>query len=498
MKHTILKTLSLAVVVMATAGVGSMANAQTGPGSSASQVPFPTSPTTVTQPADGVNMPIAYAKAVGRMAYIWGWPMVNGFNRRAGITQAPEPGLKNGVLPVAPRGRLAMLTDYIKPMQSAIACPNQDVAYGLGYFSLDVEPVVIQVPDFGDRFWVYAMYDARTDQFAKIGKPYGTKPGFYLIAGPNWKGTVPDGITGVVRASTEFANFIPRVFMDDTAEDRAAIRKPISQIVAYPLAEFDGKLKTVDYTKLPSLGGAADTSAGETKWVVPEKFFDQLGNVLDNVAPLPGEESLYAQFRQVLNAAAKDPAIKKALIEAAVETEKNVFAPLFQWKHNGTPAGNNWNRSANNAKYGVDYFNRAGTAKSNMYDNKPDETQYFYTDGDAQGAQLDGKNLYAITFPKGQLPPVKGFWSLTLYNEHHLFNPNKLNRYSLGTKNKAMKLNADGSLTLYAGKTSPGKDKESNWLPAPAGTFSLYIRAYWAEQAILDGSWQPPRIEKVE
>ena len=100
--------------------------------------------------------------------------------------------------------------------------------------------------------------------------------------------------------------------------------------------------------------------------------------------------------------------------------------------------------------------------------------------------------------PSRQTPPVKGFWSLTLYNAEHFFNNNPLNRFSLGTKNKNLKLNADGSLTLYAGGKSPGSDKESNWLPAPNGTFSLYIRAYWPEQTILDGTWTPPIIEKVK
>ena len=105
------------------------------------------------------------------------------------------------------------------------------------------------------------------------------------------------------------------------------------------------------------------------------------------------------------------------------------------------------------------------------------------------------RNSYEITFAKGQVPPVHGFWSLTLYNDLHLFNPNALKRYSLGTKNKNLKLNADGSLTLYAGAKSPGKDKENNWLPAPAGTFSLYIRAYWPEKAVLDDTWMPPVVK---
>jgi hypothetical protein len=119
--------------------------------------------------------------------------------------------------------------------------------------------------------------------------------------------------------------------------------------------------------------------------------------------------------------------------------------------------------------------------ESNMFDNAPEETQYFYTDDDSGGAALVGKNKYKITFPAGALPPVNGFWSLTLYNEHHFFNPNPLSRYSLGTKNKNMKLNDDGSLTLYASAQSPGADRETNWLPAPDGPFSLYVRAYWGK-----------------
>ena len=113
---------------------------------------FPTSPSEVTQPVSGAIMHKEFVKTIGRMAYIWGWPLVNSFNRRAGITQAPEPGRLGGVVPVAPLGRLCMLNDYVLPDQSFVACPKEDVAYGLAYLSLDEQPVVIQVPDFGDRF----------------------------------------------------------------------------------------------------------------------------------------------------------------------------------------------------------------------------------------------------------------------------------------------------------------------------------------------------------
>lgn len=456
----------------------------------------------LTQPAPGEQMHPGYAKAIAQMAYLWGWPMVNMYNRNARITAAPYPGLLGGILPAAPRGKIGMLHDYIVPEETFVTCPNQDVVYGLGFFSLDEEPVVIQVPDFSDRFWVYALYDARTDQFGQLGKPYKSKPGFYLLVGPNWKGDKPAGIEAIMRSPTPLANAIPRIFQDDTPEDRKAIQPFLNQVVAYPLKEFDGKPKTIEWAKAPNIPvpkSAAGSAAGETKWVIPEKFFDQLGQVLDGVPPLPGEEALYAQFRALLDAAAKDPAIKKLLVAIAIEAEKNIISPFFLWKHNGRPAGNRWNRSTHNAEFGLDYFNRAGTAKSNMFDNRPTETQYFYTDTESAGGQLNGRSSYTVTFPASQEPPVDGFWSLTLYNRHHLFHANKLKRYSLGTKNKNLVRDTDGSLTLHVGPTSPGKGRENNWLPAPKGeTFSLYIRAYWGKQGILDGSWKPPAVRKVK
>jgi hypothetical protein len=461
------------------------------------QVPPAKTPADINKPSDEIRMQPAYAAVIARAAYVWGWPIVNMLNRKAAFIKAPEPGRLDGVLPVAPQGQVGMLNNYIDPGESFVTCPNQDVVYGLGFFDLDAEPVVAQVPDFGDRFWVYALYDARTDQFAELGKPYGSKPGFYLLVGPNWNGKASDGITAVIRSSTSLANAVPRVFMDDTDQDRAAIQPVINQILFYPLSQFDGKMKTKDWSKAPSIPAPPQQGSGETKWVVPEKFFDQLPEVLKIVPPLPGEESMYAQFRSLLAVAERDPAIKKVLLETAVATENEVIRPFFRWQHNGKPAGNGWNRSVNNAVWGVDYFNRTGTSKSNMFDNKPTETQYFYTDFDSAGAQLDGTKSYAITFAAGQEPPVNGFWSLTLYNGEHFFHPNDLKRYSLGTKNKNLKRNPDGSLTLFAGKKPAGTDKEANWLPAPDGEFSLYIRAYWGKEPILNGSWQPPKIEKL-
>ena len=159
---------------------------------------------------------------------------------------------------------------------------------------------------------------------------YGTKSGFYLIVGPNWEGKIPPGITAVVRSPTEFCFAGPRIFLNDTDEDRKTVQPLVNQINAYPLAEFDGKMKIKDWSNVPSF--PAPEVEGENKWVVPEVFFDQLPAVMATVAPFPGEEALYASIRQVLDAAEKDPKVKKALVEVAIETEKKVIGPLFLCK----------------------------------------------------------------------------------------------------------------------------------------------------------------------
>jgi hypothetical protein len=126
-----------------------------------------------------------YARHVARDAYFWAWPLVNMYNRRLAFQQVKD-FIFAGPVPSAPLNKLAMLTDYITPEQRHVACPNQDVVYGAGFVGLDISPVVIQVPDFGDRFWVYQIVDTRTDSFATLGKMYGTTPGFYMLVGPNW------------------------------------------------------------------------------------------------------------------------------------------------------------------------------------------------------------------------------------------------------------------------------------------------------------------------
>jgi len=306
-----------------------------------------------TGPDTRVKITEAYARVVARDSYFWAWPMINIYNRRLAFKQAPEPGLMNGVLPLAPLNTLSMLHDYIEPEQRWVACPNQDVVYGAGIAALEEGPVVVQVPDFGKRFWVYQAVGAKTNTI--------------LIA--------------------------PRVFQDDTPEDKQAIQSVISAIDVYPLKQFDGKMKVHDWTKLPkfaSPGGSGGQT--ETRWVFPETFLDQLPEVLKDAPALPGEEARYAEIFAVLSAAQKDPALKKAMIDEATKADKELVDPLLQFRNWGQQLPNHWSAVSNGAAFGTDYFARTAVARSNILVNAPRETSYMYQDLDATGGRLNGAN----------------------------------------------------------------------------------------------------------
>lgn len=451
-------------------------------------------------PVRGTVMTPGYASAVAQLAYAWGWPLVNLQSRRIMYGKVPEKGLL-GPTPVAPLNELAMLADYIDPGIRIVAHPNQDVVYGFGMLALDREPVIVQIPDFGERFWTYELADQRTDSFAHAAKIYGTKPGFYLVVGPRWRGEKPKGVVEVWRSPTDTGVVIPRVFMADTAEDRAAIQPALAQIAMYPLSKFTGTMQTTDWTTLPALpvpkqDASSAQDSGETPWVNPATYFRQLDGVLKEVPPLPGEEALYGQFAALLAAADADPEIATVLEQTAKQSEQTIVAPLFFLNNVGVAVAHHWTRPFDNAAFGTDYLTRLAVAKSNIFTNAARETTYLYQYRDENGARLDGRNAYTLTFAPGQTPPVSGFWSLTMYNAQHFFVPNEIQRFSTGTKNEQLRYAADGSLTIYVQHAKPSAEKLGNWLPAPEGEFAMTIRAYGPSEALIRGDWSPPAVKK--
>jgi hypothetical protein len=251
--------LAGSALVVASAITGGTTSTATAEASSLNPQPLPLSPEWARALPPGpdarVKITEAYAAHVARDAFFWAWPLVNVYNRRLAFSKMTQQRYV-GPLLEAPLNRLTMLMDYVDPEERNVACPNQDVVYGLGMLVLDVSPVVVQVPDFGDRFWVYQIVDLRTDSFVQLGKMYGTVPGFYLLVGPNWNGEVPKGINHVFRASSNTGLIAPRVFQDDTTQDKRAVQNVLTGIVMYPLAEYDGRIKSMEWSKLPKAAAA--------------------------------------------------------------------------------------------------------------------------------------------------------------------------------------------------------------------------------------------------
>jgi hypothetical protein len=447
-------------------------------------------------PAPGSKLTPDFVRAVGRFAYLWAWPLVNVYNRyRTQDWVKTRFLLVGGVAPIAPVNRLAMLAGTQDPGQRYITCPSQDLIYGFGVLDLAREPVVVQVPDFGARFFVFQATDQRTDAFSKIGSMYGTKPGFYLLVGPGWEGRAPAQISATFRSTTDLACIIPRVFQTEDPADNAAVQPALHKIMAYPLSEFDGTMKETDWSAIPILPWKK-LSNEEWRWVDPAKFFDTLPKTLPLCPPLPGEEALYALVHSVLAAAKDDRALRNALSEAAEEADAALVQLLLEFRNFGVPLPHHWTTVLNSAEFGTDYYTRTAAAKSNIFINRPNETRYFYQDLDAKGARLNGATgRYTATFR--EVPPVKAFWSITLYDKYHFLAPNELGRFALGTRSKQLRFEADGSLVIYVQKERPAAEKLSNWLPAPGDEFSLYIRAYWPLPAIAEGRWTPPAVVPI-
>jgi hypothetical protein len=146
--------------------------------------------------------------------------------------------------------------------------------------------------------------------------------------------------------------------------------------------------------------------------------------------------------------------------------------------------------------YGNYYLKRAIVALLGLGANLPEDAVYPLNIGDADGKPLTGTNKYVLHFAKNEIPPAKAFWSVTLYDKDGFPTANDLNRNAIGDRD-ALKLNADGSLDLYIQHASPGAEKESNWLPAPAGDFNLTMRVYSPKSEVTDGRWAPSAVQRL-
>ena len=443
------------------------------------------------------------AKAIAKEAYIYGLPMVLNYKTmHSYVIDKNSPEYKGEFNYMQCESRV------YTPEDRAIVTPNSDTPYCMVWGDMRTEPLVLTIPKIEkERFYEVQLVDLFTHNYAYVSTvAKGNVPGKYLLTGPDWKGKVPKGIKEVISCETEFlfGVFRTQLFNPDDLKNVKAIQK------AYRLEPLSAYLGS----KAP----ASPTATDFPKWKEGEQFtaaaFNYMNFMLTLVKTPQEEQALMKRFAKIglgtqdtFDIKTFSPEIQKAIEEGVKEGFSEIEA--FLAKYSNDPLGSAkifgtrtfLNKSAKE-NYGLDtmFLPRAAAAHQGLYGNSGDEAIYPTYLVDAQGAPFDAsKNNYTLTFKKGDLPPVKAFWSLTMYDgKTQLLIDNPLNRYLLNSPMKDQFIFAeDGSLTLYIQKDSPGKELESNWLPAPNGPFYAVLRLYGPEKEALEGKWVNPPLVKA-
>ncbi len=413
---------------------------------------------------------------------------------------------KNSSQYKAPFNKLYNMRRVATPEDTAIVTPNSDTPYSIGFMDLRAEPVVISVPAIDkSRYYSVQLCDGNTFNYGYIGtRATGPEAGDYMVAGPGWKSETPPGIKKVFNSSTQFSIVIFRTQLFNPGDMPNVIKiqnaykmQPLSAFLKQPTPSA---APTINFPKI-------------NKELAKTGFFDYLAFQLQ-FAPAGSEEKVIREKLARLGVEAGKPFDFKALSPehkaAVVEGMKAGEANVTQAVSNAGKNINGWrvtDPAGDRAFFNGDWLKRAVAAQAGIYGNNSAEATYPITRVDVDGEPLDGsKHSYTLTFPAGELPPVNAFWSVTMYDgKSQLLIKNPINRYLINSPMvPKMKENADGSLTLYIQKDSPGKDKESNWLPAPTDLIYLVMRLYWPKPeppSILppgEGTWKPPGIVKAK
>jgi hypothetical protein len=426
-------------------------------------------------------------------AYQWGWPLVYLHNVKNSLSLISTPGVSGGA-PVAPVNRLSMLTEPLDPKFKSVPCPNRDVIYGFALLDLEKDAVVIQVPEAKSNIWMFQLGDHRTDSFGALGSIYGSKPGLYLVVGPNWIGEKPEGFVDVFRSTTNLAYVIPRYFVN--AGNLTEVQTIIKEIATYPFENFSGRWKVQNWNKKKWYPSVGETTRERCKQVNPGSFFTSLRNVLEQVPPLDGEESFYKDLTQALDRVLNDETKRNELIHLAEGFEKELITPHFDFRNVGTSLPHGWTTVTNAASYGTDYMSRMAVAKSNIFVNRPREAKYFYLEVDKYGERLNGNQKYEIVLNPDQLPKNQGFWSLTVYDEHHhlVENDKQCSSFAIATQ-ESLEDHSEGIRVMLC---SERPEREGvRWIPIPKGVFTLYLRVYSPSESVAQGEWSPPGVSPI-
>jgi uncharacterized protein (TIGR03000 family) len=436
------------------------------------------------------------ARKLATEAYIFGYPLVTMEMTRRVMTNAAEPKDNH-----APVGQFYNSRTYPDASFRDVTAPNADTLYSTAWLDLSKEPYVLSLPDEDKRYYLMPMLSGWTDVFQVPGtRTTGTKAQTYAITGPGWKGELPEGVTEY-KSPTNMVWILGRTYCTGTPEDYKAVHAIQDKYKLVPLSAYGkdytppkGKVDPEVDMKTPVREQVNRMSAGD--------YFKLLASLTKDNPPSAADAPVVARMAKIgivpgkdFDLSKLDPVVAKGMESAPKAAIETIMA---QFKSVGTLV-NGWEVFTKTGQYGTNYTDRALITAIGLGANRPQDAVYPTSKVDADGKPYSGAKKYVIHIDKGQLPPVDGFWSLTMYNAEFFFVDNPLNRYTLSSRNK-FNLNEDGSVDLYIQNENPGKEKEANWLPAPKGEFALMLRLYWPKEkdpSILDGTWKPPAVKAV-
>jgi hypothetical protein len=439
------------------------------------------------------------AISIATDAYVFGYPLITMDMTRRQMTNVavPDPGH-------APLGELVRMRSYPAVDYHAVTAPNADTLYTTAWLDVSNEPWLLSVPDMGDRYYLLPMLSGWTDVFQVPGKrTTGGKAATYAITGPGWTGQLPAGVTEY-KSPTGLVWILGRIYCTGTPQDYAAVHALQDKFSLVPLNSY-GK----PYAPVP---GTVDNSfdmktalRDQVDGLGIDEYFTYLARLMKTNPPAAEDAPMIAKMARIGLVPGQDfdstklGAFDKEAIKAVpklaqvkiMEYFKKAAQPVNGWMYLTKDIG----------IYGTDYLQRALVTAIGLGANRPQDAIYPTSQEDADAKEYNGdSNKYVMHIEKGQMPPTKGFWSITMYDKDYFFVPNPLNRYTLSARNKFI-TNPDGSVDLYFQADSPGKAKEANWLPAPKAKFIPMMRLYWPTEtppSIIDGSWKPAAITAVK
>jgi hypothetical protein len=428
-----------------------------------------------------------HAHAIGVQTAIWGRPFVDNVHTL-------YAGLKAGAVGLSYYRKFPNLKTAADKF---VNTPNNVSIDGYACADLGSEPVVVRVPTLSQSRWYIVQIGDYYDQVVyNIGGSKGPEPGPFLLTGPDFHGAISSGMKQI-KVRTKLGVIANRVFVNGDA-DLPAAREVQAGFLALPLSVFEKQglrfevPKQYEYARFEfKPTGPEPLRMFETIGFGMKVFLSRSDDFSD--ADVAAAHPIGLSVANGFDWHSLDEPTKRGLARAAT-TASAIIEDTYA---NAAENVSGWRYTMGGGRAGFDYALRAAMAANLTGANVPEEILYPNTRVDDEGAVLSGANKYVLRFDKEKIPPVSVFWNLNMYDEKEFFIENNFKRYSIGSTTDGLKMGGDGSITIYIQKDDPGPDKQSNWLPAPAGSFNLTMRLYGAQTPILDGSYRPPGVKRV-